>query len=99
MKAQHVKLIRQTGDSVYQSNWMNFCEVQVYGYLYYGELPFCARYTMGTTRVDGDPVPYPLRLFQYRLLSERQCHDNTTQCQWNSNMKQEYGLMLIRDKI
>ena len=70
MKGQYVKFIRQTGDDVYQHNWMNFCEVEVYGYLYYGELPFCAWYTVGTTRVDGDPVFYPLRLFQYRLLSE-----------------------------
>ena len=84
MKGQHVKLIRQTGPNVHESNWMNFCEVQVYGYLYYGELPFVLD-TVGNTRVDGDPVPYPLRLFQYRLLSERQCHDNTLQYQWNSN--------------
>ena len=80
MKGQHVKLKRQTGASVFQSNWMNICEVQVYGYLYYGELPFCARYTMGTTRVDGDPVPYPLRMFvvwapvsrQYSAISMKQ---------------------------
>ena len=96
MAGHYVKLIRQTGANVYQSNWMNFCEVQVYGYLYYGKLPYCAWWTVSTTPVDGDPVSYPLRLFQYGLLSEPGSRQS-----FAISMKQqrEYGLMRIRNKI
>ena len=45
IKGRYVKLKRLTYWTVYQRQWMNFCEVQVYGYLYHGKSFLCTRTT------------------------------------------------------
>ena len=60
MFGRYVKLKRDTGPHVHESNWMNFCEAQVYGYIYHGKSPLPTWYTTRTTRVAKDVRSYAL---------------------------------------